>query len=419
MLDIDCDLKKLYFYNRSLEEPWYFVFMALYGMITIISFLSNALLLIALHRFSKNRSRRQNRLSNQNLLIRPLKPVEITRDRLIFHLAVLDILLSFTMPLTALDALSKFWPFGKNTTLLCQATKSSPSIVVYSSSMLIVVIALNCYRQIVIPHKKQLQPNSLKFVTAGIIFLGSLMSIPQFYNTRLFELFENETSQTENGDIATTIRPLSSGSRTTIMPTNISFSSLSAEGSSVKKERDTCEEYDQLGWSHIVFCIEDWPFGEEYLDPKGRLNYSIFTFAIQLVIPLTIISYCYHSVYRTLQSHSHIRRTILNPSLQSREKLQRENRQSNRRNRLIAVISLVYLALWLPLGIINLILDSNPDALGKDMSRVTMVVLSCHLIGMCSAIANPIIYGYTNKRIRKGNILLNITSAKCSYSDFI
>ena len=131
-MDTDCNLKKLYFYNRSLHEPWYFVFMALYSMITITSFLSNALLLIALHRFSKNRSRRQNRLSNQNLLIRPLKPVEITRDRLIFHLAVLDILLSFTMPLTALDALSKFWPFGKNTKLLCQATKSSPSIVVYS-----------------------------------------------------------------------------------------------------------------------------------------------------------------------------------------------------------------------------------------------------------------------------------------------
>ena len=398
MMEIDCDLKKLYFYNRSLYEPWYFVFIAMYSMITITSFLSNALLLIALNKFSKNRLRRQNRLSNQNLMIRPLKPIEITRDRLIFHLAALDILLSFTMPLTAYDALSKFWPFGKNTELLCKAMKSSPSIVVYSSSMLIVVIALNCYRQIVTPHKKQLQPNCLKFVTTGIIFIGAFMTIPQINNTRLFDLFENETSQSENDKIATAIRPLSSGSRTEMMPTNISLAILSEIVSSVKRDTDTCEEYDQHGWSHVVFCIEDWPYGEEYLDPRGRLTYSVFTFAIQLLLPFIIISYCYYSVYRKLRYHSHIRRTILNPTLQMRE-----NRRSNRRNRIIAVISLAYLVLWLPLAVINLLLDSYPDALGKDMTRVTMVVLVCHLIGMCCAIANPIINGYSKKRIRKGN----------------
>ena len=183
------------------------------------------------------------------------------------------------------------------------------------------------------------------------------------------------------------------------MPANISLAMSSEEGSSIKRNTDSCEEYDQLGWSHVVFCIEDWPYGEENLDPRGRLPYSVFTFAIQLVTPLIIISYCYYSVYRTLQYHSHIRRTILNPSLQ-----RKENRKSNRRYRKIAAISLAYLVLWLPLGVINLLLDSNPDAFGNDMSRVMMVVLVCHLIGMCSAIVNPIIYGYSKKRIRKGNI---------------
>ena len=331
-------------------------------------------------------------------MIRPLKPIEITRDRLSFHLAALDILLSFTMPLTAYDALSKFWPLGKNTELLCKAMKSSPSIVVYSSSMLIVVIALNCYRQIVTPHKKQLHPNCLKFVTTGIIFIGAFMTTPQIYYTRLFDLFENENSQSKNDEIAITIHPLSSGSRNEIMHTNISLDMSSEGSSSVKTDADACEEYDQLGWSHVVFCIEDWPYGEEYLDPRGRLIYSVFTLAIQLVIPLIIISYCYYSVYRKLQHHSRIRRTVLNPSLQLRD-----TQQSNRRNKLFAVISLAYLVLWLPLGIINLLLDSYPDALGNDMSQVTMVVLACHLIGMCSAIANPIMYGYSNKRIRKGN----------------
>ena len=98
-----------------------------------------------------------------------------------------------------------------------------------------------------------------------------------------------------------------------------------------------------------------------------------------------------------------MRRTII--ISQREEKVQRETRRCNRRNKQIAIISLVYLLSWLPLGLINVILDSNPDVLGKDMSKVTMVVLTCHLIGMCSAIANPVIYGYTSKHIRQGTYI--------------
>ena len=113
MLEIDCDLKKLYFFNHSLQEPWHHVYIILYILLTATSFISNAMLLIAIQRFGKKRIQKQNRLSSRNFLIRPLKPVEITRDRLIFHLAIHGILLSFTMPLTAFDGLSKFWPLHK------------------------------------------------------------------------------------------------------------------------------------------------------------------------------------------------------------------------------------------------------------------------------------------------------------------
>ena len=402
MLEIDCDLKKLYFLNHSLQEPWHHIYIVLYILLTATSFISNVMLVIAIQRFGNKRMRKQNRLSSRNLLIRPLKPVEITRDRLIFHLAIHGILLSFTMPLTAFDGLSKFWPLGKTTEFLCQATKSSPSIVVYSTSMLIIVIALNCYRQIVIPHKMQLHPDHLKYITSGIIFLATLLSIPQVYHTKLFYMSgNNETRASADDRRQMTLNSSYLNTNTMVLLENTSLDKLEMDADSQEEQVDTCNEYDQFGWSHVVFCIEDWPFGEEYLDPKGRLNYSMFTFAIQLLLPLIIISYCYVSVYRTLQYHSQMRRTILN--FEREEKLQKENRRSNRRNTQIAVISLVYLILWLPLGTINLLLDSYPDVLGNDMSHVTMVVLMCHLIGMSSAIANPIIYGYTNKHIRQGN----------------
>ena len=399
-MDIDCDLKRLYYFNRSLHDPWHSIFMGLYIILTTTSLVSNLLLLIALYRFNNNRLRHQNRLSSQNLLIRPLKPGEITRDRLVSHLAILDIFLSLTIPMTAFDGLSKFWPLGKNTQILCQVTKSSPSIVVYSSSMLIILIATNCYRQIIVPHKKQLPPNYLKYITMGIIFIATIFTIPQFYHTKLFDLFVNTTNVKSNLIMEITPGRLPFGVRPTMMISNISLP-ISYEAANHNQENsDICDNYDQFGWSHVVFCIEEWPFGEEFLDPKGRLNYSIFTFASQMIIPLVIISFCYQSVYRKLQNHYTMRRTIINH--QREEKVMKENRRCNRRNKQIALISLVYVLSWLPLGSINLLLDSYPDVLGKNMSHVTMVVLSCHLIGMCSAIANPVIYGYTNKHIRKG-----------------
>ena len=411
MLEDECDLKELYFTNRSMHDPWYFVYFTIYMILPIVSVVANVMLLIAHHRFIKNRIRQQNK--DRNLLIRPLKPGEIIRDRLIYHLAVLDILLSITMPLTALHILPKFWPLGKDTEVLCQLTKTSPTVIVYSSSMLIILIAANCYRQIVIPHKKQLLPNDLKYIITGIVFLSIVVSIPQFVYTRLFQLFENDTELPANYGIETTERPMSAGTRIATFSSNSSLAVKSEEEKVGKRHMDVCKQYDRNGWSHVVFCIEQWPFENEHLDPKSRLNYSIFVFVTQLVIPLIIISCCYHSVYRRLQSHHQMRRVAFN--FQKEERLQKQNRRSNRQNKHIAMRSLIYLILWLPLGIMNLLLDSNPYILGKNTSHVVIVVATCHLIAMCSTIANPIIYGYTNKHIRKGIFHLIYLPYFCVY----
>lgn len=397
MLEEDCDLKKLYYFNRSLHNPWYSIYLVFYMLLPISSIIANGMLLIAIYTFGRNRLRQRNQPLNRNLFVRPLKPEEIIRDRLICHLAVLDILLSLTVPLTALHVLPKFWPLGKNTEVFCQFTKASPTAVVYSSSMLIILIAVNCYRQIVIPHKKQFLPNDLKYIATGIAILSIVLSIPHFYHTKLLQLHENDTNVPGN---ETSVRELLFG--TTIGPfsSNASLAVISEQGQGRKRQIDTCEHYNSNGWSHVVFCIEEWPFGEDSLDPKSRLPYSVFVFATQLLIPLIIISCCYYSVYSRLRSHYEARRLIVN--LRREEMIQKQNRRSNRRNKHMAMISIGYLMLWLPLGISSLLLDFNPDILGRNMTTVTMVVSTCHLIAMCSAVANPIIYGYTNKHIRKG-----------------
>ena len=64
--------------------------------------------------------------------------------------------LCFTMVLTAVDVLTKYWPFGQSSTHLCRAVKASPCFAVYLASLTIVVISLDRYRCIVHSTKKQL-----------------------------------------------------------------------------------------------------------------------------------------------------------------------------------------------------------------------------------------------------------------------
>ena len=407
-MTIDCDLKRLYQLNHSTHDPWHWIFIGFYVLFTSSSFLCNTLLLLALYCHDKKRRLNKNRLTGQNYLsIRKPKPGELTRDLLISHLAILDLVLSCTMPLSALDGLSKFWPLGANTELLCRVTKSVPSFVVFSSSMIIIVISVNCFRQIICPHKTQVSAANLLYFTPVIITIAILMSTPQFYYTKLFPTYDNLINHTEN---VVTTRSINNVFPTEIAPTLPPFTISQSQASNLShlfineehEENDTheCEDLDEDGWLHVTFCIEDWPFGKEHLDPISRLYYSSFCFTTQLLIPFLIISISYFSIYRRLQKQSINRQRML--SSRNGEKLRRDNIRCKRRNIQMGVISLVYLVSWFPLGIISILLDAIPDIFGTNTAHISMLFLSCHLLGMSSASANPVIYGYTNKHVRKG-----------------
>ena len=124
MLEIDCDLKRLYYLNHSTHGPWHWAFIIAYITLTLLSIVSNSSLLLALNRYNERKRRQQNPLATPNFLVRPMKPCELTTNLLISHLAIADLLLSLTIPFTAVDGLSKFWPLGGNSELLCKITKS-------------------------------------------------------------------------------------------------------------------------------------------------------------------------------------------------------------------------------------------------------------------------------------------------------
>ena len=403
-------MKLLYYLNQSTDDPWHWIFMALYIVLTASALVSNSLLLLGVKCVHSNmRNREAQSSTHVNIRARQTKPCEMTRDMLISYLATLDIFLSLTIPFSALDGLSKFWPLGTNTELLCRATKASPSFVVYSSSMVIMLIATNFYRQIVYPYKRQISPSNLKYVMSFIIVFSLCLSFPQFYYTKIIQpplslknvsqINQNKTFSDSNFGNVSSVESNSTFEHD--LPaaenTNETLGYDQNEG-----DVDDCTHLNEQGWNHVVFCIEDWPFGEDSLDAYGRLYYTLLTFSIQLVVPLIVISFCYFRIYSKLSKQDIVRRSLLN--LHDAARLRRTEIRCKRRNQKMLAISLVYLISWFPLGIISILLDYKPFIFGSNTAHVAAIFVTCHLIGMLSASLNPVIYGYKNKEVRKGNL---------------
>ena len=403
-------MKLLYYLNQSTDDPWHWIFMALYIVLTASALVSNSLLLLGVKCVHSNmRNREMQSATHVNIRARQTKPCEMTRDMLISYLATLDIFLSLTIPFSALDGLSKFWPLGTNTELLCRATKASPSFVVYSSSMVIMLIATNFYRQIVYPYKRQISPSSLKYIMSFIILFSLCLSFPQFYYTKIVQPPPplknasqiNQTKKFSDSDFGN----ISSVESNLTFELNVHESEYPNKTHGYDQEEgpvDECKHLDEHGWSHVVFCVEEWPFGADSLDGNGRLYYTLITFSLQLVVPLILISFCYFRIYCKLSKQEIVRRSLLN--LHDAERLRRTEMRCKRRNQKMLAISLVYLISWFPLGIISILLDYNPFIFGSNTAHVAAIFVTCHLVGMLSASLNPVIYGYKNKEIRKGNL---------------
>ena len=417
-MEIDCKLTKLFHLNQSTEQPWHTIYIGLYVSFTIASFTCNALLLMSLYLQSK--TRRPRGTTNNN--------TEKTRDILVAHLAAFDLLLSITMPFTALDALSKYWPLGSDTEMICRLVKSIPSVAVYSSSMIIVTIAVNCCHTIICHSGQQLKPRHLKYITPTIVVIAIVMSSPIFYYAKLYFIVDpvpyNES--TTSHDIGNTTFEVTTSLHLTklavednhgnesflVFPTSPMNGINETINDTIDMGSPECteeEKFEDEDWFNVVYCIEDWPFeeGPTKDSPMDRVYYSLFSLFFQLIIPGIIISVSYFLIYQRLRRQSITRERMMSEN-RSSERLEREHQRSKRRNKMLAIMSLIFLISWLPLSIIGVLLDSKPDILGNDIELVTIVFMTCHLIGMSSAFANPIIYGYSNKNIRRGNYMRNL-----------
>lgn len=70
-----------------------------------------------------------------------------------------------------------------------------------------------------------------------------------------------------------------------------------------------------------------------------------------------------------------------------------------RLNSLLVTIAFIFAVCWMPLNVLNLVLDLyNPFQ--EDQETMLIIYAVCHLLGMSSACANPWLYGWYNDNFR-------------------
>ena len=75
-----------------------------------------------------------------------------------------------------------------------------------------------------------------------------------------------------------------------------------------------------------------------------------------------------------------------------------------RRHRLLIAIALVFYITWLPLNVLNLLIDiQNPFKHPNDEEKMIIIYAVCHLFGMSSACSNLFLYGWFNGNFRKSS----------------
>ena len=392
-----CMAMSLYKTNHSIRQPWHTLFTILYSMVSFFSFFSNLLLLISLYCHRKQLPKtHQNAYSHFRITQgRTLKHSERTRDYLVAYLACLDLLLSLTMPFTAIDLLTKYWPFGPKTEILARLTRTAPAAIIQASSMIIILIANHCYRQILHPSKKQLTPSKIKYLVLTISLISICYSIPICYFTHLKPLLSKELMHKYN-------YPIESGPiMNSAASIQKSFFNVTAIRPSIPLQRGLqCNGIDSINLKDIIFCIDEWPILENG-KIRSRLYYSLASFLIRLVIPFIVICRAYMSIYRRLKQQTKIQKRVH----QKEVKIIKEKNRNKRRNKLLILISFHFLLAWLPLSLFGTLSDANINIFGYNGETNTIVFMTFHLIGMLSACANPIIYGYRNKHLRRGKYI--------------
>uniref|UniRef100_A0A8C9Z611 Prolactin releasing hormone receptor n=1 Tax=Sander lucioperca TaxID=283035 RepID=A0A8C9Z611_SANLU len=138
---------------------------------------------------------------------------------------------------------------------------------------------------------------------------------------------------------------------------------------------------------NLIVCEEFWPHSGNL-----RVLYSCFILIASYMIPLLSVSVSYCAITVSLKRYSVPGEPSNSQQLWS---------QRRRRTFSLLVASVLAFALcWLPLQVLNLLLDLDQDfhIIGK--RHINVLQVCCHLVAMSSACYNPFIYASLHSKVR-------------------
>lgn len=135
----------------------------------------------------------------------------------------------------------------------------------------------------------------------------------------------------------------------------------------------------------LIVCAEDWN-----TMPFSQVLYSMGCIVFQYLLPLTMLTFLYSRIIWRLKG----RMVFARQSSQYDDGRRRSVESRQRRTNILLVCIVVIAAVsWLPFNIFNITI-----AYGADWKVSTFCF--CHIIGLTSACANPILYGVFNDNFR-------------------
>ena len=152
------ELYKKYDNNQAVSDEAYWILIVAYSILIVLGCIGNLGVIIAVAGNKSKSSQNLFGISHTNFIAFSLSEMKTARNIFIATLAVADSTLCvLTMPMTLLGVLTKYWPFGTETEVLCTIVRTWPAINAFFSSYTMAVIAFDRHRFIVHSMKRQVR----------------------------------------------------------------------------------------------------------------------------------------------------------------------------------------------------------------------------------------------------------------------
>ena len=156
--------------------------------------------------------------------------------------------------------------------------------------------------------------------------------------------------------------------------------------------------------------------GEDLTLRAEKAAYSVASMVVQYILPIITVTVAHARICNKLKYRMANRR--IPRSSGGENGIQQGSRTSDgrrarkrRTNILLAMIAIVFALSWMPLNILNILVEFLFQWFRESKLDTNLLFVICHILVLSSACTNPVLYGWLNENFRKE--FLNVL--KCCY----